>query len=101
MWSLSKQTVNTIVINLMKKNFTTLEAVPGTRNKKTICLTDKGRKYGESIVLPVAEAESRAFGKLPNEDRAIFHRVIGNYIEILKDELMKQCEGTQKGVTNG
>lgn len=92
MWSFSKQTVNTIIAHLVKKELITLEVVPGTRNRKIIRLTEEGRNYGESIVLPVAEAEQRAFEKLPDEDRAVFTCVIGKYIENLKGEFYETAD---------
>ena len=52
-WSLSKQTVNTIVMNMAKKGLVSLEVVPGTRNRKIIRLTQAGKEYGENIVKPV------------------------------------------------
>lgn len=86
-WSFSKQTVNTIINHMVHKGYATLEAIPGTRNKKWIRLTQEGRIYGESIVLPVVSAEQRAFGKLPEEDRTAFAKSLSNYISIIRGEL--------------
>ena len=85
-WSLSKQTVNTIIMNMAKKGFVTLEVVPGTRNRKLIRLTAAGRAYGESIVMPVSVAEERAFDKLSDDDKIAFSAILGRYIEALRDE---------------
>lgn len=85
-WSMSKQTVNTIIMHMMKKGFVTLEVVPGTRNRKIICLTDAGKKYGEHIVKPIAEGERRAYEKLSPEDRAAFFNALSKYIDALKTE---------------
>ena len=86
-WSLSKQTVNTIVTHMVQKGFAFLEVVPGTRNRKIIRLTEAGEKYGESIVRPVSEAESRAFSRLPEADRIACTVAFGKYINILKEEI--------------
>ena len=86
-WSLSKQTVNTIVKHMVKKGFASLEAVPGTRNRKTICLTEAGRAYGEELVRPVSEAEDRAFKRLPETDLIACATIFGKYINILKEEI--------------
>lgn len=43
MWSLPKQTVNTIITHMVQKGFASLEVVPGTRNRKTIHLTEAGK----------------------------------------------------------
>lgn len=86
-WSLSKQTVNTIITHLVKGDFITLEVVPGTRNKKIIRLTEKGRKHGETLVTPISAAEQRAIDRLPEEDRIACMNVLGKYIEVLKEEI--------------
>ena len=90
--SFSKQAINTIIAHLVKKELITLEIVPGTRNRKIIRLTEEGRKYGERIVLPVAEAEQSAFEKLPDEDKDAFTCVLGKYIEILKGEFHETAD---------
>lgn len=86
-WSLSKQTVNTIVSHMVKKELAFLEVVPGTRNRKIIRLTEEGKKYGESIVRTISEAENRAFDRLPNEDRIACTVAFEKYINILKEEI--------------
>lgn len=85
-WSLSKQTVNTIITHMVRKGYATLEVVPGTRNRKIICLTETGRSYGESIIFPISEAEQRAFEQLPTEDIIAFSTIFDKYMRLLKDE---------------
>lgn len=86
-WSLSKQTVNTIVMHMAQKGFVTLEVVPGTRNRKNIRLTEAGRQYGESIVTPISKAEQKAFAKLPLEHWVACTRAFSQYIDVLKEEI--------------
>ena len=86
-WSLSKQTVNTIVMHMAQKGFVTLEVVPGTRNRKNIRLTQAGREYGESIVTPISRAEQKAFKKLPLENWVACAHAFGQYIDALKEEI--------------
>lgn len=94
MWSLSKQTVNTIISNMVRKGFASLKVIPGTRNRKEICLTEAGKRYGEDMVLPLFGAERRALEKLPREERLVCARVFGKYIGFLKEEmrLSRQAE---------
>lgn len=87
LWSLSKQTVNTIITHMTRKNLVSLEVVPGTRNRKIIRLTEAGKEYGKSIVMPISEAEQRAFEKLPHKYRTAFTSALGNYIDVLKEEI--------------
>ncbi len=88
-WSLHKQTVNNIVSGMVKKGYATLEAIPGTRNHKRICLTETGRAYGESLVRPVFEAEKRAFSRMSQEERQGFLRFLGNFIGLLRQEMQE------------
>lgn len=89
-WSLPKQTTNTIISNLTKKGYVTLQAIPGTRNRKCIRLTGAGRAYGERLVMPIYNAERRTAGRLPEGERRACIAAIGQYIDILKDELHAQ-----------
>ncbi len=92
LWSLTKQTVNTIITNMARKGYLTLEVIPGTRNKKRITLTEEGRAYGESLVLPAFSAEERAYERLSEAERQICTQVLGKYVNLLKEELY----GTEK-----
>ena len=69
-WSLSKQTVNSIVSNMVKKGYVYLEMVPGSKNRKIICLTEEGRKFGEKVIYPLVFAEQKAFERIPLEEKA-------------------------------
>ncbi len=89
-WSLPKQTTNTIISNMVKKGYVTLQAIPGTRNRKCIRLTGAGRAYGEGLVMPIYDAERRAAGRLPEGERQACIAAIGQYIDILRDELHGQ-----------
>lgn len=92
-WSLPKQTVNAIIRRMVRRGLAVLEVVPGTRNRKIIRLTEEGRKYGEKVVMPVSEAEQRAFQKMTPEDQVSFMDVVGKYIESLKEELFSTVGG--------
>lgn len=85
-WSLSKQTVNTIITNMVKKGYVELKVVPGTRNKKIICVTETGREYGEQIIIPIAEAEQKALEKVPLKERLACAAAFSKYIGFLKEE---------------
>ncbi|MFR5632721.1 MAG: MarR family winged helix-turn-helix transcriptional regulator [Monoglobales bacterium] len=87
LWSLSKQTVNTIVSNMVQKNFATLEVVPGTRNRKKIHLTESGKEYGEKMIMPVYDAERRAIVRLSPEELDACIVSLGKFISILKEEI--------------
>lgn len=92
LWSLSKQTVNTIITHMVQKGYVTLDVIQGTRNRKRITLTEAGRSYGEKIVMPVSMGERRTLDRLPKEELEFCNMVLGKYISILKEEL----NGTEK-----
>ncbi|MBM6829497.1 hypothetical protein H9X85_08140 [Anaerotignum lactatifermentans] len=87
LWSLSKQTVNTIINHMAQKGLVTLENVPGARNRKIIRLTPEGETYGKQIILPLSEAQLRAFTKLSPEVRTVFLQGMGQYLEALTEIL--------------
>lgn len=91
LWSLPKQTVNSVINGLAKRGLVSLEAVPGTRNRKLICPTEAGRQYGEALVMEVYSAELRALTRMTEADRETYLRLMDRYIQSLKEELDKGC----------
>ncbi|HCX91260.1 MAG TPA: MarR family transcriptional regulator, partial [Lachnospiraceae bacterium] len=57
MLSLPKQTVNSLINRMIRKEFVALDHAPGTRNRKVIRLTEAGREFGEQRVKWIFEAE--------------------------------------------
>ena len=60
LFSLPRQTVNSLVYRLKRKGLIRLSHFPGGRNRKIICLTDKGRSFGMEQVAWIFEAEQKA-----------------------------------------
>lgn len=86
-WSLPKQTVNTVVTNMVKKGYAVLKAASGARNRKNIELTESGREYGKSIVSPIEAAELRTFEKVPLEVRLACSFALEKYLIALRTEM--------------
>lgn len=84
---LPKQTVNSIVSNLIKRGFVYLEHVPGTRNRKVIRLTQEGREYGESKVMWIFNAEQKALEQTDPEQVQSAIKMIEKYILSFKKEI--------------
>lgn len=84
---LPKQTVNSIISNLVKKRFVFLEHVPGTRNRKVVRLTKEGRAYGESRVMWIFQAEEKAMEETVPEEINACISMLENYIRHFKDEI--------------
>lgn len=84
---LPKQTVNSIISNLVKKGFVSLEHDPGTRNRKVVRLTKGGRDYGEEKVMWIFQAEEKALEQTEPEQVQACIKMIEKYISNLKKEI--------------
>lgn len=86
-WSLSKQTVNSIIQNMVQKDFVYLESVPGTRNLKKVHLTRKGKQYGENMITPIFNAENRTVSRIAKKNWEFCTAVLNSYIRIFEEEI--------------
>lgn len=86
---LPKQTINSIVINLSKKEYIYLETIPKTRNLKLIRLTESGRKFGEEKTRWITEAEKSAFSKMTEEEMGQCIKILSRYARFLNEEIQK------------
>jgi len=84
---LPKQTVNSIVSNLIKKGFVFLEHVPGTRNRKVIRLTEEGRTYGEEKVRWIFLAEQAAMEQTDPQEVRTMLSMLEKYIARLREKI--------------
>lgn len=85
--SLSKQTVNSIIMNLVKRQYVSLEHIPGTRNQKVIQLTEEGMAYGKEKVTWIYQAEQKALEQTDLVQIDICIEMIEKYILHFKEEL--------------
>lgn len=86
LFSLSKQTVNSLISSLIKRGYVFLEHVLGTRNQKVIRLTEKGQGYGQTRVMWIFEAEQRVIEETDSEEVQVLISMLGKYIRHLKRE---------------
>ena len=80
-WFFSKQTVNTIIARRVRNGYALLEVVPGTRNRKNIRLTEKGRQLVEEKVRPVIQLENDSLLGMEPDEREMFIRLYEKYVE--------------------
>lgn len=88
MWSLPKQTVNTVISNLAKKEYLYLE--PAQKNRKIIHLTESGKTYGKSVLSKIYQSEINVLEKFEETERKDFIRLLGKYITYLKEEICEE-----------
>ena len=72
---------------LKRRRYAYLEATPGRRIRKIIRLTDAGRAYGQELILPVTDAEERAFAMISPEELNLVSEAFGKYIAIIRGQL--------------
>lgn len=95
-WSLPKQTVNTVITHMRIKKLAYLEAIPGTRNRKLIRLTEEGRRHGEAIVLPVTQSEEKALAKISPKELAAVTEIFDKYVNIIRTEFNESLSPSLK-----
>ena len=86
-WFYSKQTINSAITKLVSDGLITLEAKMDARNRKIIRLTAKGKRIVENTVERLKSAELKAFENMPEEDRTMFIKLFGRYLQNLNTEM--------------
>ncbi len=86
-WFIPKQTINSTIAALQKKELVSLSPIAGTKNKKSIALTDAGKEFVESTVGKLRDAELRAFMELTPEERELYIRLNQKYNQALVENL--------------
>ncbi len=85
-----KQTINSAIMNLVNNGSVELQIVPGTRNRKTILLTDAGRKLADDTVKRMYKAELRAVIKMGEKKTEQFSELYSEFFAALQSEFTKE-----------
>lgn len=86
-WFCAPQTVNSALKDLEKNDIIYLEAVPGNKKNKLIKPTEKGRRFIESVIVPLIETECESFASLPKEECELMLSLTQKYISVLKNNV--------------
>lgn len=86
-WFFAPQTVNSALKDLEKKDIIFLEAVPGNKKNKLIKPTENGKKFIESVIIPLIKTECESFETLSKEECELMLSTTKKYISILKDKI--------------
>lgn len=89
LWSIPKQTVNTIIGNLAKKDLLYLTDISGTKKNKSIVLNNEGKKYAKRIVDPIRCVESKVLDSIDKTEIVKCLALFSKIIENLKKEMEK------------
>ena len=85
-----KQTINSAIMNLVKSGHVELRIVPGTRNRKTIILTEAGTKLANDTVKRMYEAELRAVESMGEQKMEQFSKLYSEFFSSLQSEFAKE-----------
>lgn len=88
-WSYPPQTINSAIKDLEKRSIIKLTTVNGNRKNKQIFLTDEGEALVKKVILPVMNAEQKAFERMDKHDLAAFLSMTQRHVELLKEEINK------------
>ena len=91
-WSYSRQTVNSALKNLEQQKLIELIPSPDNRKNKHIFLTPSGERLVMNVIVPLMEAEERAFSKLGEENLDKFLKLTQEHIDLLGLEINKIME---------
>ena len=80
------QTIHSAINNLRKDGLVELQVIPGTRNRKAILLTEKGKVFVANTINKADEVEKNAFLCFNEEEREQYLSLFKRHIEYLKNE---------------
>ena len=80
------QTIHSAINNLRKDGLLELQVIPGTKNRKAILLTEKGKAFATDTISQADEIEKHAFLRFTEEEREIYLSLFRRHIEYLKSE---------------
>ena len=90
-WNFPKQTINSVIQKMCKDGYITLSVIPGTRNRKSISLTEQGKELAEKTTRLLVEAEERAAAHLTEEERTLYLSLSEKFYNLLVEESKSIC----------
>ncbi len=80
------QTIHSAINNLRKDGLLELQVIPGTRNRKAILLTEKGKTFVADTISKADEIEKSALLSFTAEERELYLSLFRRHIDYLKNE---------------
>lgn len=100
-WGMPRTTLNSTIKVCQAAGYLTLEAMPGHRRERLICLTESGRAYARQMLAPLYEAEEQAMAKtLADFPGSAFLEAMAAYERHLRAAYAGQQEETTQGKDN-
>lgn len=86
-WFFPPQTVNSALKSLCGQGVIRLEPASGNKKNKLIVLTPEGEKLVSRAIVPLIEAEQRAFERMGREEYEKFLQMTRRHVALLKEEI--------------
>lgn len=86
-WYYSKQTINSAIKDLEKKEYIVLSYKEGSNKSKIVSLTNKGKKVAKESVGRIIEIENSAFSKIDGKEFDMVIDFFKKNIAVFKEEL--------------
>lgn len=86
-WYYSKQTINSAIKDLEKKEYIVLSYKEGSNKSKIVSLTNKGKKVAKESVGRIMEIENSAFSKIDGKEFDMVIDFFKKNIAVFKEEL--------------
>lgn len=100
---ISKQTINSAVRGLEKKNIISLAKLDG--KSKQVTFTEQGKVYAERTIARLCKAEAAAFADWSEEEVQTIIRLLGRFIDSFGREIDgmedKEASGTETEILEG
>lgn len=90
LWAYSKQTINTSVTSMIKKEWITLEALTGMKNRKRIVLTKAGQQFCEQVIGETREIEEASLSRISEEELELFLSLFRKINRLMREEYEKK-----------
>lgn len=87
-----KQTVNTVICDLKKRGFVTLEACKEDKREKLVVFTESGKLYAHQIIEPLLNAEKQVYKKIGYERMEQMQETMELFNMIFEKEVEKSNE---------
>lgn len=82
-----KQTINSTITNLEKREIVRLLPIAGNRKEKQVVLTEKGIQYTNEKIKPFIKAEQEIFMEMGEKDSEEYLRLMQEYITVYRKKV--------------
>lgn len=87
--SISKQTINSAIQDLLQREYIFLELSPVSARRKNVRMTEKGKRFVEESIVPLQEAEREASLKMDSFSQSQYVTLSQAYAANLQREIEK------------